>query len=192
MTKRHITGLLLLAGFAAAGSHAATITLVPSAGGVIQNDLFTVELKLDASDAPGTHPGLYLGEVIVDFNPAQLSYQGFVFTAPVQAASGPTTGSNGSQQTVTLGFRNATDLSTIGTFTFRAIGSPGTATIGVADADDFFGSFISKLPTDQPFYPQFTGTQVAISPIPLPATAWLLATGFALVGARARRARSPR
>ncbi len=183
--------LAVLALGATATTQAATITLVPSAPSVIEDTIFTVNLVLNASDAPGTHPGLYIGEVIVDFDPAQLSYQGFAFTAPVEQMGGaPAVGSAGGRQTVTLGFQKASDTSTIGTFSFLAIGSPGAvATLGVADADDFIGTFISKLPTDQPFDPQFNGASVTIAPVPLPATAWLLATAFAAAGARARMAR---
>jgi hypothetical protein len=187
MKVRLATPLFALLAMFTGVAGAATITLAPSAPEVIEDSLFTVDLKLNATDAPGSHPGLYIGQIIIDFNPAQLEYQGFAFLAPVQQKNAPTTGSAGSQQTVTLGFQNATDLSTIGTFTFRALGSAGTtAAIGIADADDFFGSFVSKLPTDQPFTPQFSGTSVSISAVPLPATAWLFLTAFGLTGARQR------
>lgn len=183
------TLLQILAGFAlatATSTQAATVSLNPSAASVLTNDLFSVVLSLNATDAPGTHPGLYMGNIVIDFDPARLSYQGFTFQAPVTQKNAPVTGTANGRQTVTLGFQNATDISTIGTFSFRAIGSAGqTASIGLADADDFFGTFIATLPTNQPFYPEFQGTSVAI--VPLPATAWLLLTGFALVGARARR-----
>ncbi|GMW07837.1 MAG: hypothetical protein AMXMBFR8_26330 [Nevskiales bacterium] len=192
MTMKLISRLLAVATLgAAANLQAASITLVPSASNIIEDTLFTVNVVLDASGAPGADPGLYIGEVTVDFDPTQLAYQSFAFTSPVGPLGGaPSVGAAGDRQTVTFGFQQATNNSTIGTFSFLALGSPGTiASLGVADADDFIGTFIAKLPTDQPFYPEFNGASVAISPVPLPATAWLLVTALAAASARARRAR---
>ena len=58
---------------------------------------------------------------------------------------------------------------------------------GLADADDFFGTFFNTVPTNQPFYPTFTGTSVQITPVPLPGAAWLLVTAFGIAAARLRR-----
>ena len=40
-------------------------------------------------------------------------------------------------------------MGTVGTFSFTALGAPGTlATLGLVDGDDFFGSsFVNKMPT---------------------------------------------
>jgi hypothetical protein len=168
-----------------AGVDAASISLLPSSSSVAQNGTFTIDLALDAADAPGSHPGLFLGQVTIDFDPAKLAYQGFVYSAPAsQYTFGPTTGTSGSRQTVALDFKDATDTSTIGVFTFKAIGSPGATTVGIAD--DPFNPFLNKWPTDQPFNPALNGTSIDISAVPLPATAWLFATGFALIGIRQR------
>lgn len=184
--------ITLLAG-AALSAEAASVHLLPSSASVRQGDTFAVSLSLDASDAPGSHPGLYLGEVVVDFDPAEIAYEGFAFMAPVTQKNAPVTGASGGRQTVTLGFQNATDLGTVGTYTFRAIGGAGvSASLGIADADDFFGTFVNTLPTNQRFFPGFDGTTVELTAVPLPAGAWLLATGFGLLGRRAHRAARPR
>lgn len=189
MKTRCLTALFAtVALIASAGVHAASISLLPSSSTVVQNGTFTIDLMLNATDAPGNHPGSFVGEVTIDFDPAKLAYQGFAYSAPVnQYPFGPTTGTSGSRQTVALGFKDATDTSRIGVFTFTAIGSLGTTTLGIADNP--FNPFINKLPSDQPFNPALNGTSINISAVPLPATAWLFATGFALIGIRQRLAR---
>lgn len=197
MTIRHLTALM--AGIvltASLGARAATVTLVPSPGNVIQNGTFTVDLMLNAADAPGNHPGSFVGKVTVDFDPTRIAYQSFAYSVPAsQFSVAPTTGTVGGRQTVSLGFMNATDVGKIGVFTFSAPGGLGTTSLGIADYNKFLkNSFVSKNPTDQIFYPAFNGTSVTVSAVPLPATAWLLVTGFGLIGLRqklGRRTQSP-
>ena len=139
---------------------------------------------------PWTHPGLYVGSVTFDFDPALLAYQPpLTITSPVVLQSGPTTGSAGGHSTVTVGFSNATDHSELGRIKFKAIGTAGSnATVGLSDPDTFIGSFISKLPVDHPFYPSFTGKTVLITAVPLPAAAWLFGCALGALGLRRRRA----
>ena len=192
MNIRHLTAILLLI---AAGSTAqattlvpsSTVALLPSAGTVTQNSTFTVNLVLDAANAPGAHPGLYGGEIIVDFDKTLLTYTGFTLASGVSFYSAPVVTTTGNTQTVRFGFDNAVDVGTVGTFAFTAIGNPGSlAHLGLIDADGFSGSFASYAPTYQRFYPTFTGTQVNISAVPLPAGVWLLGTAVGALAARRR------
>lgn len=171
-------GLLL-----AAGANAASLSLVPSATVVATGNSFTVDLVLDAGDAPGDHPGLYGGEVVVDFNNSLLDYGNFVLAPGLSYYLAPATATAGSTDTVHFGFDNAPDSGTVGTFTFTALGTPGSiAQIGLADGDDFSGSFASYQPKYTRFYPAFNGTQVTLAPVPLPGAVWLLASAVGLLG----------
>lgn len=188
MTTRHLVSLLGSLALTVIGLRveAATISLQPSVPLVAQSSAFTVDLLLDASDAPGAHPGLYGGQIVIDFDPALLTYGGFSLAGDVRFFSSPVTGTRGGRQTVTLGFENAGDVGTVGNFSFTVLGAPGIiASINLADADDLFGTFVSYVRSDQPFYPDFVDTSVQV--VPLPGTAWLLLTAFAAAGTRARR-----
>jgi hypothetical protein len=183
--RKFATALLLIAVGGAA--QAASLTLVPSANPVVQNGTFTVNLVLSAADAPGWHPGLHSGSIRVDFDKTLLAYDSFslanglIFFAPVAVTT------SGNTRTVTLGFQNAPDTGTVGTFSFRAIGPVGSlATLGLADADDLFGSFVNKARSDVPYVPAFAGTQVNISAVPLPAGIWLLGTAIGALAVRRR------
>ena len=197
MKIRQLTSLLgALALAVGLNAGAATVSLQPSAAIVPQTTAFTVDLMLSAADISGDHPGSVRGRVIIDFDPALISFDdgaadSFVlanglsflplFPLTVESANG--------HETVTFGFQYAPDVSRVGTFKFTAIGAPQSiASIGLDDAL-IFGSFFNTLPTNQPFVPTFSGTSIQVSAVPLPATAWLLVTAFGIAGARARRAR---
>ncbi|MCL4722415.1 MAG: VPLPA-CTERM sorting domain-containing protein [Gammaproteobacteria bacterium] len=178
---------LLLALLTGGNALAASLSLVTPASTVLPNSLFTVTLQMDAQDAPGDHPGQFGGAVVISFDGTLLSYQNDFSLAPgLSYFSAPATGSNGNLQTLTFGFDNGADLGPVGTLSFRAIGGIGSvAAIGLADANDFFGTFVSYLPTYKPFYPAFNPTQVQV--VPLPAAGWLLASGLAVLGLKRRR-----
>jgi hypothetical protein len=181
------TGLILLlpllAGMPAAQAavvSAAQVALLPATAGPATGAAFSIEVFLDAADAPGSRPGLFGGEIIIDFDPALLTWTGFTPQGPVTLFSGPEVGSAGGRQTITLGFENAPELGVIGSFQFIATGAAGSlATIGLDDAKQFFGSFISYVPTQQPFYPLFHGANLTI--VPVPAAAWLLGSALGLL-----------
>lgn len=188
MNIRTLAAALLLT--AAGGTaQAASLALVPSATSVGQNGAFTVNLVLNATDAPGAHPGLFGGEIVIDFNKTLLTYGGFTLASGVSFFSSPVVATSGNTQTVTLGFDNAKDTGTVGTFSFTAIGPVGSlATLGLADTDDFSGSFAGYVPTYQRFYPSFTGAQVNV--VPLPAGVWLLGTAVGALALRGRLRRA--
>jgi hypothetical protein len=186
MSIRNVAFALLLT-LAGSAAQAASLTLVPSANPVVQNGTFTVDLVLSAADSPGWHPGLHSGAIRVDFDKTLLTYTGFslasglIYFAPLAVAT------SGNIQTVTLGFQNAPDTGTVGTFSFKATGPVGSlATLGLADADDLFGSFADKARSDVPYVPTFTGTQVNVSAVPLPAGVWLLGTAVGALAVRRR------
>lgn len=182
---------ILLLSAAAGSAGAASLALMPTAGTVASGSPVTVRLDLNAANAPGAHPGLYGGGVVVSFDKTLLNYVSFTPVAGVSYFSAPVITTTGNTRTVSFGFDNATDVSNVGNFLFTALGGPGSlATLGLADADDFSGSFASYVPTYQRFYPTFTGAQVNISAVPLPAGVWLLGTGVGALVARRRLRRA--
>ena len=159
---------------------AAQVALLPATAEQATGAAFSIEVLLDAADAPGSRPGLFGGEIIIDFDPALLAWTGFTPQGPVTLFRAPEVGSAGGRQTVTLGFENAPELGIIGSFQFIAIGAAGSiVTVGLEDADPFFGSFISYVPTQQSFYPLFHGASLAI--VPVPAAGWLLGSALGLL-----------
>jgi hypothetical protein len=201
MNTRNISSLSLLLTLALAGNaQAASLALNPSAnmtvldkviqigkGGTVNLDL---QLVLSASEASSGEYGIYGGSIVVDYSTSLLTFAGFApngvtyFCDPLPPAGcAPIVTTNGSTQTVQFGFDNAYGTNVVGTFSFTSKGDIGDlAILGMADADDFFGSFL-HYETYQPMTLSFTGASVAV--VPLPASIWLL--GSAIGGLAARR-----
>jgi len=157
------------------------VSLAPSTPTVATGLGFTVAVLLDASGGPGSIPGAYDGQFVINFDPLQIRYDAFNVAPGVSIFSGPVVGSSGPLQTVTIGFQDGSGAGAIGQFTFTALATPGTiAVIGLEDADQVFGSFVSNTPSYQPFFPAFQGTQVGI--IPVPAAGLLLVSALAALG----------
>jgi len=184
-----LAGLVLAFALAAGPAGAAQVYLDPASLLVAPGEGFTLDLVLDATGSPGAKPGDYIGQVVVDYDPARARYDGFTISSPAQLTAGPSLGTAGALATVTLGFRlTGQDVGTLGTFSFTALGPvDSTVALGLGDADDFFGSFVNKAPTDLPFFPVLVGAEIEV--VPLPAAAWLFlsALGAAGLGRRARR-----
>ncbi len=197
MRIRNLAATLLLMA-AGSAAQAASITLVPSAGSVVQNSTFTVNLVLSASDVNpanvlAAHPGLHTARIVVDFDKTLVAYNpaGFLLGPGVSLVPQnalPVLDTNGNTQTLSLWYLGAPETGTVATFSFTAIGAPGgLAKFGLADAlASGFGSFYNKAPTDKAYYPNILGTQVSISAVPLPAGVWMLGTAVGALAARRR------
>jgi hypothetical protein len=186
---RPLPGLLLVSLLALTGTaQAASLSLLPAAGTVVQNSLFTVALQLSAADIDDDPDDYFGGQIVISFDNTKLGYGGFELAPGLSYFSNPTVTTNGSTQTVTFGFDNAPPVGSVGNFSFTAIGQPETiAMIGLADGDSFAGgSFYAYTPGYTPFVPTFNPTQVTISAVPLPAGVWLLSTAIGALVARRR------
>ncbi|MEE4184163.1 MAG: VPLPA-CTERM sorting domain-containing protein [Gammaproteobacteria bacterium] len=168
-------------------AQAASVSLVPSAAAVENGDVLAVQLALDAPDAAGSSPGAFHGIVVLEYDPALLSFDSFEFSAPA-AASGPVlaSGHGAGLSSIEVAFQNAFNVGTIGTFTFNVLCINGDVIdLTIRDADDFFGSFVNTVPTIQPLYPDFTGA--AVNVVPIPAAVWLFMSALGLAAGVARR-----
>lgn len=167
------------------GAQAATVSLVPNTTVVENGDALSVDLLLNAPDAPGELPGAFQGTVFLTYDPTLAMFDSFAFSDPAGPfdIGNPVTLDTG---TVEVEFRNALNIGTIGTFTFNVLGMDGDVIdLTVRDGDDFFGSIVNTVPSNQPVAAAFEGTTVNV--VPIPAAVWLFMSALGLAAGVARR-----
>lgn len=166
---------------AAQGSLAASVALVPAAAQVQPGGNLDLVLQIDATDV-GSMTDLVQGQLLIEFDPALASFLGFMPAAGVTTGGAPLIGTApGGQRSVTLSLFNAPSSGPMGTLAFAIdAAAGGSIAFGLRDADEFFGSFVLQTPTNQPFFPAFSGANVQV--VPLPGAAWLLLSALALAG----------
>jgi len=163
---------------------AATVSLLPESLTVQEGGVISIDLFMDVADTATPSPDAIMGKVIIEFNSGLATYNNdFAISAPANLTDGPTVGTG----SLEFDFSGAQAVGNIGTFSLTAIGSVGsTITITVEDNGLLGSSFIDTLPTNKPVNPTFVGTAVTITPIPVPAAAWLMVSALGLLGFRIR------
>lgn len=204
MNTRNISRFGLLLALALAGNAgAATLALKPATGMSVVGDVIqigqggTVQLDLRlVLDEGDEFPGDYGGAIVVSYDSQHFDFAGFApngvtyFCQDPKPPGGcaPVVTTTGFAETVQFGFDYANNENVVGTFSFIANGGIGSiATLGLADEDDFFGTFFEYY-TYQPMELDFRGASVAV--VPLPASVWLLGTAVGALAARRRLRRT--
>lgn len=163
---------------------AATVSLIPDSLTVQEGGVISVDLFMDVADTATPDPDSIRGKVIIEFDASLATYNNdFSISAPATLTNGPTAGAG----SLEFEFAGAQAIGNIGTFSLTAIGDVASViNISVADNGLFGNSFVDILPTNKPVNPTFIGTAVTVTPIPVPAAAWLMVSALGLLGFRFR------
>lgn len=182
--------------FVGAAAHAASLTLIPGAPEVQAGDIFSIELHMDATDAPGLQPGVFSGLVALRFDSTYVDFTGFSFAAPASELQAVSVNADGADDIVTFGFQGADRVGDIGTYSFAVNDSPDPlAAIGtifsfaVYDANDFFDSFANEggpMGGNQTFPIDPGNTSVSVVPLPAPLVLMLTALATLIPAVRRR------
>ena len=169
---------------ACVSAQAATISLIPLNQNVVLGNTVALQLMMDFSD-----DATIGGGVDIFYDDSVLQFVSFVFDAGLgddpafrrqpDVLSGELNG---------LGFGDFSGLSgpsLVGTFTFDTLAS-GSANFSLAENDYPVGAFYSAA-TYEVQLVGFQGAAIDVSAVPVPAAAWLLFSGLAMVGAVSRR-----
>ena len=163
---------------------AATVSLIPESPTVQEGAVISIDLYMDVSDTAAPAPDSIRGKVLIEWSAGLATYNDdFAISAPATVTGGPTAGAG----SLEFDFSGAQAVGNIGSFSLTAIGSVGSIiSVSVEDNGLFGNSFVDILPTNKPVDPIFVGAAVTITPIPVPAAAWLMASALGLLGFRFR------
>ena len=189
-TKTRLCAAFLLAA-CVSNTNAASLTLnytgdndVDASGAVIaqEGDLLTFELHMDFSDEPILGGGFDInfdaaGLQFVSYAAADLGTPTFRRTPDVF---------EGLLESGAFGeFDGLTGPALVSTMTFRVISSDGIFFIGPDSTEGVAGPFVSAVDFQTLIVPDFSG--VTVRAVPVPAAAWLFASGLLALGRFRRR-----
>jgi len=167
---------LLALGSFGLSANAALVSLVPESAFINEGASFGLDLAIDAADVNGDSPGSFSGIVTIAYDPGQVTFDGFDYLGSAMAQTGePVVSIDGALERISIDFMGATDVSTIGTYSFTAL-APEGAEIEFSFVPTFTAGFANTLPTNAPFVPDLEGATVSV--VPLPAAAWLMLSAF--------------
>jgi hypothetical protein len=200
-TKRQLCSWVVGMGFALGmcGAQAASIGLSPATAQAPQGN----QITFDLIENFGTQLPLG-GGTDFTWDSSVLTFQGFAFSSTFAALRDPTFDTKPTaspnpwdlqaSNLVTIGFGNFNGISIptdtlVGTLTFNVVGVPGSSTqIALSDSAKWSGFFDTQ---SNPITVSYTGATASVAPVsavPLPASGWLLMSGFTgLLGIVRRR-----
>lgn len=171
----------LVMAFAATAANAFSVSLSAD-NPPIEGGTYIVDIVLGADGGdPGTS-GSFFGDLIVGFDSGQLSITNFGPTG-----SAPDGMAVENSDSISYAYVDGVKNGSIFSIEFAVLASLG-ATINLSIADnDGFGSLGYSQPTNQLYAADFNGLSSTVAAVPIPATAWLIASGLGFFGFVARR-----